>query len=191
MDSQARRETRRHKLPNFLIQTVQTKVQPNTTVINLEIHEYDFSDRPEYLAMTCRPLGGTICPANRTYAVYSTLPTAGQTGIFPLRGSMRWENMNPASNESHFFWEQATVSARTTADTLQILIDRGPGTALQTELRRSGQLGSTLRAGQCQTCAAFQAELGGRGIVVLAPATLHTAPPRRSEQEQLGRVTGD
>jgi len=42
--------------------------------------------------------------------------------------------MNPASNESHFFWEQATVSARTSADTLQVIIDRGPGTALQTDL---------------------------------------------------------
>src|SRR5216683_1115435 len=44
---------------------------------------------------------------------------------------------------------------------------------LQAELRRSGQLGSTLRAGQCQTCPAFQAELGVLGIVVLAPETLH------------------
>jgi hypothetical protein len=131
---QARREVRRHKLPNFLIQSVKTKIQPNTSVINLEITEYDFSDRPQFLGMFCRPTGGTACPTTRTYAVYSTFPTAGQSGIFPNRGSIRWENMDPTANESHFFWEQASISAKTSADTLQVVIDRGPGTPLVTDL---------------------------------------------------------
>jgi hypothetical protein len=125
-----RREVRRHNLPNFLIQTVQTEVDPATSLVKIKIVEYDFSDRPEYLGVTCRPAGGVVCPVDEVYAVYSTTPTLGQSGNFPLRGTVRWEKLNGAAN-SHFFWEHAEVAPSPDSDTLQVIVDRGPGTAQQ------------------------------------------------------------
>jgi hypothetical protein len=46
-------------------------------------------------------------------------------------------------------------------------------TALETEFRRSWQLGSALRAGQCLAPAALQAKLGLRWILVRALRTFH------------------
>ncbi len=135
VDLVARRERRRHALPNFLIQTVHTELSATNQIV-IKFTEFEFSDRPEYLAMTCRPAGGTACPANAIYAVYSTTPTPSpaQTGDFGGRGTMRWENMNPAMQQSHFFWEHAQVSPTPEADSLQILVDRGPSFAADTVL---------------------------------------------------------
>ena len=68
---------------------------------------------------------------------------------------------------------------------LGLRIDRR--TTLQAELRRPRQLRPAFRAGQHQTAAAFQAELGMLRILVLAPRTLHAGAsqstgPGRSER---------
>lgn len=129
------RELRRHALPNFLIQSVQTEIDPATGLIKLKILEFDFSDRPQYVGATCRPTtGSTSCAADSIYAVYSTVPTEAQPDIFQFRGSIRWENLTAGTPESHFFWEQAEKAPSPDTDTLQVLVDRGPGTTIQTIL---------------------------------------------------------
>jgi hypothetical protein len=119
------RERRRHALPNFLIQSVQTEKDPATDSIKLKITEFDFSDRPQYLAATCRAAGGTACSATDIIAVYSTVGTEAQQAEFPGAGTVRWENLTSASPQSHFFWEQAEVAPSPESDTLQIIVDRG------------------------------------------------------------------
>jgi hypothetical protein len=136
-----RREVRRHHLPNFLVQSVQTEIDEATGFIKLKIVEFDFSDRPEYIGMTCI-MNGNNCFADSIYAVYSTLPTEAQAGDpvdFVMRGTMRWENLTGPTPESHFWWEQAAVAPSPDADTLQIWVDRGPGTT--TELILSASCG--------------------------------------------------
>jgi hypothetical protein len=61
-------------------------------------------------------------------------------------------------------------------------------TTLQTELRRSRQLDSALRAGQCQARTTLQAELGLLRVLVLTPGTLHAAPSQQSEPGTVGQV---
>jgi YVTN family beta-propeller protein len=123
------RERRRHALPNFIIQSVKVEITNDQVVppaVALKITEYDFSDRPQYLAMTCRVAGGTACSPTGMIAVYSTAPTPAQQGAFPQRGTMRWENLTSAAPESHFFWEQAEKAPSPDIDTLQVIVDRGP-----------------------------------------------------------------
>jgi hypothetical protein len=79
--------------------------------------------------MTCRP-GAGPCTADQILAVYSTTPTIDQDNL-PLRGSVRWENLTSAAPESHFFWEHAEVLPSPNVDTLRVLVDRGPGSALE------------------------------------------------------------
>ena len=147
VNMQSRQEERRHQLPNFLVQSVQTETDPATGGIKLKIVEFDFSDRPEYLGMTCIPSGGagSACLANQVFAIYSTDPTEGQAGepvSFVERGTVRWENLTSATPESHFFWEQAAVAPSPDSDTLQIWVDRGPGTTM--ELILSAACGRTV-----------------------------------------------
>ncbi|MCH8255243.1 MAG: hypothetical protein IID06_07830 [Gemmatimonadetes bacterium] len=139
VDMVGRIETRRHALPNFIIQTVESKKDPDTGLIEKEIEEFDFSDRPQFIGATCRPTDGmTTCAADSIYAVYSTTPTPGQTLPFPNLGTLRWENLTaclpdpsdcgsvPAEKpQSHFFWEHATIPPSTEADTLQVFAERG------------------------------------------------------------------
>ena len=130
-----RRERRRHRLPNFLVQSVQTELDPATNTIKIKITEFDFSDRPQYLGMTCRPpAASTVCAADSIYAVYSTAATPGQTAGFEEQGTMRWENLTAGTPHSHFFWEHAAVPPSPDTDTLQVLIDRGPTVAIETSL---------------------------------------------------------
>ena len=103
VDLLLRREVRRHALPNFLIDEVKVKLDDDTGVPAIEFVRHDFSDRPQYLGMTCRP-GSGACNADGIVAVYSTTPTVDQ-GELPLRGSVRWENLTSATPSSHFFWE--------------------------------------------------------------------------------------
>ena len=138
VDMVGRIETRRHALPNFIIQTVESKKDPDTGLIEKEIEEFDFSDRPQFIGATCRPTDlTTTCAADSIYAVYSTTPTPGQTGPFPNLGTLRWENLTaclpdpsdcgsvPAEKpQSHFFWEHATIPPSTEADTLQVFAER-------------------------------------------------------------------
>ncbi len=123
IDVAGRQERRRHALPNFLIQSVQTEVDGATGLIKLKITEFDFSDRPEFVGSVCRDPGCTD-----VYAVYSTTPTESQPNPFRLRGTMRWENLTNAAPASHFFWEHAEKAPSPDTDTLQVIVDRGPGT---------------------------------------------------------------
>jgi hypothetical protein len=142
VNMQSRQEERRHQLPNFLVQSVQTEIDAATGAIKLKIIEFDFTDRPEYLGMTCIPTGGpgTACQSDQVFAIYSTDPTEAQPGDpvdFTERGTVRWENLTSATPESHFFWEQAAVAPSPQSDTLQIWVDRGPGTAMELVLSAS------------------------------------------------------
>src|SRR5207244_2360605 len=79
------------------------------------------------------------------FAVYSTTPTAGQSGGFGKKGTMRWENMNPALQQSHFFWEHAEVAPSPDADTLQVIVDHGPGTVATLDLSAACGITVTLK----------------------------------------------
>jgi hypothetical protein len=125
----SRTEVRRHALPNFIVQSVQTEIDPATGDIKLSITEFDFSDRPQHVGTFCR-----VAACTDVYALYSTTPTAAQQMEFPFRGTVRWENLTNATPESHFFWEQAEVAPSPESDTLQVLVDRGPGTTIETVL---------------------------------------------------------
>ena len=131
VDLQLRREVRRHSLPNFIVDQVTTKLS-ETGVIQLQFIRHDFSDRPQYLGMTCRP-GVGPCAADQIIAVYSTTPTVDQDNL-PLRGSVRWENLTSATPSSHFFWEHAEVPPSPDFDTLRVFVDRGPTVPLDTIL---------------------------------------------------------
>lgn len=122
-----RRERRRHRLPSFLIQAVSTEIDPANGIIKIKIEEFDFADRPQYVGAICRPVAGTSCAGDGVYAVYSTTPTPAQSGDFANKGTVRWEELNaPGNPHSHFFWEHAAVAPSPSADSLQILVDRGP-----------------------------------------------------------------
>lgn len=127
-----RAETRRHALPNFLVQSVQTEIDPATSTLKIKIQEFDFSDRPQYLGVTCRA-APCATPGN-VFAVYSTAPTPGQTPEFQNRGTVRWESLDPTANNSHFFWEQAARPPDPDYDSLQVLVDRGPNLPIDTVL---------------------------------------------------------
>jgi hypothetical protein len=120
-------QRRRVQLPLFRVQTVHSKVDPATGVINLEIVEYSVSDRPQYLGVVCRG-GGTCKPggAGDVLAVYSTTPTPGQSNPLPRRGTVRWENLTSAAPQSHLFWEHAGATFTSANDTLQLYANRGP-----------------------------------------------------------------
>ena len=132
VDLQSRREVRRHSLPNFLVDQVSTEADDATGTIQLKFTRHDFSDRPQYLGMTCRP-GAGACNAGGIIAVYSTTPTIDQ-GEFPERGSLRWENLTSATPSSHFFWEHAEVLPAPDYDTVRVFVDRGPNLPIDTVL---------------------------------------------------------
>ncbi len=132
VDLQLRREVRRHSLPNFVVDEVTTALDESTGAIQLKFTRHDFSDRPQYLGMTCRP-GAGACNADGITAVYSTTPTIDQDQL-PLRGSLRWENLTSATPSSHFFWEHAEVLPSPEFDTLRVFVDRGPTIPMDTIL---------------------------------------------------------
>lgn len=132
VDLRLRREVRRHSLPNFLVDQVTTEADAATGTIQLKFTRHDFSDRPQYLGMTCRP-GVGACNAGGIIAVYSTTPTIDQ-GELPLRGSLRWENLTSATPSSHFFWEHAEVLPAPDYDTVRVFVDRGPTVPIDTVL---------------------------------------------------------
>ena len=118
-------ETRRHALPNFIIETVETEIDPDDGRLVEKVERFDFSDRPQYIGATCRPTDGlTTCAADSIYAVYSTTPTIGQTIPLQNLGTLRWENLTAATPQSHFFWEHAIVPANNEADTLRVFAER-------------------------------------------------------------------
>lgn len=148
VDVAARRETRRHELPNVIVQTVQTEIDEATQIIKIKVEEYDFADRPQYVGAVCRPAGdaatptgATACEPDSIFVVYSTAPTDGQTSDFQFRGTVRWENLTAAATTpfSHFFWEHAAVPPSPDFDSLQVLADRGPCTAPDPRSACAGQ----------------------------------------------------
>ncbi|MBI4542483.1 MAG: hypothetical protein HY705_05590 [Gemmatimonadetes bacterium] len=130
VDVAARVERRRHRLPNYLIQKVKTSTDDATGAIVLNITEFDFSDRPQFVATACRNLVAGRCAT--VLAAYSTSPTTAQ-GDFPLRGYLAWEDLTAAAAtpSGHFFFEQAIGPASLASDTLQIISvrDTAPGQA--------------------------------------------------------------
>jgi hypothetical protein len=130
-------EVRRHPLPSFGVETVHTVVNAGGG-IDLQVTEYLFDDRPQYLATVCRKGNCT----DSVLVVYSTTPTSAQSNPFPRRGSVRWDRVSgavdargcPTTPEEHFFWEQAAIGGRsgtTASDTLAVVARR---CGVQTEL---------------------------------------------------------
>lgn len=116
------REVYRYPLPHIRAYTVRTVAAAGTNPpVNIEqLTPYDFSDRPQYLAPTCRSSSPfpSLTTCDQVILVYSTTPTPGQTTPFPNRGTVRYENLTTKS--SHFFFEQAIGQTAGTSDSLQI-----------------------------------------------------------------------
>jgi len=110
-------EASRYQLPNIIAYTI-TTTNSVTTGLPIQVRtKYDFSDRPQYLAATCRPTCGA---GGDVILAYSTTPTAGQS--FPFQsnnGTLRWEDLS--NNTSHFFFEQAIGQGGARSDTLEII----------------------------------------------------------------------
>ncbi len=118
----------RQDLPNFLIETYKILTSTGGGRIE-EIIVHDVSDRPQYVATVCHPAGGTACPADSVYALYSTTPTVSSTSPFAGKATLRMERLvSPTSATplfSHLFWELAQTAANTGTDTLRIELIRG------------------------------------------------------------------
>lgn len=116
------REVYRYPLPHIRAYTVRTVSDPSTNPpVNIQQRTpYDFSDRPQYLAPTCRAASAFPSPTScdQVVLVYSTTPTPGQTAPFPNQGTVRYENLTTKS--SHFFFEQAMGQTAGTSDSLEI-----------------------------------------------------------------------
>ncbi len=109
--------TETYPLPNIVVYsvtTVQSTTAPGQNIVQRTI--YDFSDRPQFVAATCR--GEAPGPCGDVVLVYSTTPTGGQSLPFPNMGTVRWENLTQRT--SHFFFEQAMGQTQGRADTLEI-----------------------------------------------------------------------
>src|SRR4029079_8648730 len=108
-------EVYRYPLPNFGVFTV-TSVNGPTGAPIQQLSQHEFSDRPQFVAATCRGAAtpGTTC--GDVILVYSTTPTPTQTAPFSNRGSLRWEDLT--NNTSHFFFEQAEGQGEGRSDTL-------------------------------------------------------------------------
>lgn len=113
------REVYSYPLPNLIAYTVTTK--SSSTVANGTVTErtrYDFSDRPQFMAATCRPTGSDPNACGDVVVVYSTTPTPGQPLPFPSQGTVRWENLTRRT--SHLFFEPAMGQSSGRSDTLEV-----------------------------------------------------------------------
>jgi len=134
VDLVSRREVRRHRLPNYLVQKIKI-VDAGAGGQALQITDYDLSDRPQHVGTVCRAGAATACDS--VIAVYSTTPTPSQTTPYPARGYVAWENISRTSGspigQGHFFWEQGALGATATPDTVQIIAVRDtiPGQAIR------------------------------------------------------------
>ncbi|HUF66001.1 MAG TPA: hypothetical protein VMM17_08490 [Gemmatimonadaceae bacterium] len=106
-----------YALPNIVVYSVTTVASSTAPGVNIaERTKYDFSDRPQFVAATCR--GAAPGPCGDVILVYSTTPTGGQSRPFPNMGTIRWENLT--NQTSHFFFEQAMGQTQGRSDTLEI-----------------------------------------------------------------------
>ena len=113
------RDVSAYALPNIIAYSV-ISVE-SATVPGLMITQrtkYDFSDRPQFIATTCRGSTAPGAPCGEVLLVYSTSPTGGQTLPFPNKGSVRWESLT--NRTSHFFFEHAIGQSAARSDTLEI-----------------------------------------------------------------------
>jgi hypothetical protein len=135
VDMTARTEIQRHRLANFMVQTVKTQPTP-AGGIQILVTEYDFSDRPQYVAATCRHLAGAVCDS--VVAIYSTTPTGAQPGPFTTRGYLASENLSSpvAARSGHLFYELADAGT----DTLQVIAVRDtiPGQPIRDTILGAG-----------------------------------------------------
>ncbi|HEY8852691.1 MAG TPA: hypothetical protein VIM36_10945 [Gemmatimonadaceae bacterium] len=120
-------ERRRYQLPNIIAYTITTSTSATSGLPITVRTKYDFSDRPQYLAATCRPAGG-VC--GDVILAYSTTPTQGQSVPFQSNnGTLRWEDLTIGGTAagptdprtSHFFFEQAIGQSSARSDTLEII----------------------------------------------------------------------
>ncbi len=130
-----RTEVQRHRLADYLVETVKT--QPTAAGgIQILTTDYDLADRPQYLGVVCRHLTGAACDS--VFAVYSTAPTPAQPPPFTSRGYLASENLSaPISAKSgHLFYELATAGT----DTLQIIAVRDtlPGQQIRDTILGAG-----------------------------------------------------
>jgi hypothetical protein len=111
-------EVYRYPLPNIILYRVTTVRSQETDQLIRQRTVYDFSDRPQFLATSCKgPVSGSA-PCGDVVLTYSTTPTPGQSGPFENRGTVRWENLT--RRMSHFFYEHAIGSIDGRSDTLEI-----------------------------------------------------------------------
>ncbi len=118
------REVYRYPLPNIVAYTVTTKLSEEGVGAIKVRTQYDFSDRPQYIAATCKTPTLAVNGCSEVVLVYSTTPTPGQSIPFPNRGTLRYENLT--TKQSHFFFEQAIGQSSGRSDTLEI-VRKGAG----------------------------------------------------------------
>ena len=84
-------EVKRYQLPNIVAYTITTTTS-STSGLPIQVRTaYDFSDRPQYLAATCRSAGGAC---GDVILAYSTTPTPGPVVSVPgNNGTLRWEDL--------------------------------------------------------------------------------------------------
>ncbi|MBX6332568.1 MAG: hypothetical protein IRY91_12040, partial [Gemmatimonadaceae bacterium] len=121
---QTGQEFMRYPLPNIVAYSVSSTIGPAGVPI-AQLTQYDFSDRPQYLATTCKGPAVGPAPCGDVIVVYSTTPTPGQDSPFGRAegsangaGTVRWEDMSDST--SHFFFEQAVGQSQGRSDTLLI-----------------------------------------------------------------------
>jgi hypothetical protein len=117
----------RYQLPNIIAYSITTTTS-TTSGLPIQVRtKYDFSDRPQYLAATCRPVCGG---GGHVILAYSTTPTQGQSIPFASNnGTLRWEDLTIGGTAagptdprtSHFFFEQAIGQSSARSDTLEII----------------------------------------------------------------------
>jgi len=120
-------EVSRYQLPNIIAYTITTTTS-TTSGLPIRVRtKYDFSDRPQYLGATCRPVCGA---GGDVILAYSTTPTLGQSSPFQTNnGTLRWEDLTLGATvagrtdprTSHFFFEQAIGQGGARSDTLEII----------------------------------------------------------------------
>lgn len=109
-------EVFRYDLPNIIAFSI-TTTRSAAGILIQQRTKFDFSDRPQYLAATCKSAGGAC---SEVVLVYSTTPTPGQSVPFTENnGTLRWENLT--TRQSHFFFEQAVGQGADRADTLEVI----------------------------------------------------------------------
>jgi hypothetical protein len=113
------REVYRYPLPNIIVYTVTTKLSAEGVGPIKVRTAYDFSDRPQYIATTCKTQSLLTELCTEVILVYSTTPTPGQSVPFMNRGTLRYENLT--TKQSHFFFEPAIGQADSRSDTLEIV----------------------------------------------------------------------